>query len=761
MTSRKPSTASGGSVARLRERGVLRVAASYAVIAWLLLQIASVVLDPLGVPKWVMTVLIVAAAVGFPIAIALAWFLEIGEHGVAIDRSGDGAPRPTARGLRHYADAIVIGVLLIAAVVLAVRQSDIGRPQPPANPAIAVLPFENLSGDPQQEYFSDGLAEETLDRLGRVPGLTVIGRSSSFSFKGKNVDAQTIAEKLGVTTILEGSIRRDGNRLKLSARLIDGATGHETWSGSFDREATDVFRVQEELARAVVDAVIPAARGEVARQAPPAPADLSAYDLYLLAKQSQWQRSPEAVQRAVSLLERSVELDPKFAPAHAQLAIALYTLGAYSTAILDREMLVKRRLAEAHRALALDPDLPEGYLALAMATEAQGAKPDTLLAMVKKALELNPNYARARFMYGAYLGNAGRDAESADWMARTLQVDPLSGSARVNLIIDLHRHGEDRKRDAELKQVWQLSGTDPDALYSLARVYLRQLDDPVHAAEAARRAIALSPPSPTPDATLVLHRVLVTVGAYDEAERLLHSTDWTTTSPVLLAYEQAFVAGSRPDLAGLDMAIDSLRELPPDPTRTSALLFWLTLAGKYADASALEDPSGNLGNLHRQRNILTGLEHEQIDLAAIWSARASGQRPDDVDKDIGDWQRELRDGLARYPKDVGALMQMAALDSMQANDAVAISFLKRAFERSPTPYVFFVQQVPWFARLKGNADYDRLVANWNSARAAARRRILMTNESAAASAPGPAAIRGVPPARNAASSAASPNAPGR
>src|SRR5262245_19122450 len=127
-------------VQRLRERGVIRVAASYAVIAWLMLQIASVVLDPLGAPKWVMTALILAAAAGFPIAIALAWFLEIGDHGVAFDSAADGRARPSVRGLRHYADAIVIGVLVIAVVVLLVRQSDLGKPKPPTNPAIAVLP---------------------------------------------------------------------------------------------------------------------------------------------------------------------------------------------------------------------------------------------------------------------------------------------------------------------------------------------------------------------------------------------------------------------------------------------------------------------------------------------------------------------------------------------------------------------------------------------------------------------------------------------
>jgi hypothetical protein len=153
MTPRKPSAASGGLLVRLRERGVVRVAARYAVIGWLTLQIASVVFEPLGVPKGVMTALIIAEAAGFPLVIALAWFLEISEHGVQLDTAAAGVPRPTARALRRYADAIVICVFLIAVVILAVRQSDLGKLKPPANPAIAVLPFDNLGGDPQQRLY--------------------------------------------------------------------------------------------------------------------------------------------------------------------------------------------------------------------------------------------------------------------------------------------------------------------------------------------------------------------------------------------------------------------------------------------------------------------------------------------------------------------------------------------------------------------------------------------------------------------------------
>src|SRR5262245_44924956 len=232
---------------RLRRRGVLRVAASYALIAWLLLQIADVTFAPLGVPRWVMVTLIAAAVLGFPVALALAWHFELGDRGLERDTAAEAATRPVVHGLRRYADVAIIGALLLIVAALLVRQSDIGKPPPPDSPTIAVLPFANLSGDPAQEYFSDGLAQELIDRLGRAPGLAVIGRSSSFSFKGKGLDARTVAERLGATSILEGAVRRDGPRLRVTATLLDGRTGRTAWSQSYDRAMTDVFAVQEEV----------------------------------------------------------------------------------------------------------------------------------------------------------------------------------------------------------------------------------------------------------------------------------------------------------------------------------------------------------------------------------------------------------------------------------------------------------------------------------------------------------------------------------
>jgi len=210
-------------LAQLRERGVVRVAISYTAIAWLLLQAADVTFEPLGLPGWAMRALIVAAVLGFPLAVVLAWHFELGDHGLSRDSAPADAPRPRVHGIRRYADVLIIGVLLVAVAVLLVRQSDFGKPPLPERPSLAVLPFENLSGDEAQAYFSDGLAEEVLDRLGQVPGLMVVARSSSFSFRDQGLDVRTIAERLGVAVVLEGAVRRDGRRLRLSRGRAAGS----------------------------------------------------------------------------------------------------------------------------------------------------------------------------------------------------------------------------------------------------------------------------------------------------------------------------------------------------------------------------------------------------------------------------------------------------------------------------------------------------------------------------------------------------------
>jgi TolB-like protein len=740
-----PTQHAPGWLQRLRERGVLRVAASYAVIAWLLLQIADVVIDPLGLPKWVMTALIIAAAVGFPIAVALAWFREIGPHGIAVDTAARGVPRPTVRGLRHYADALVIGVLLIAVVVLAVRQSDLGKPKPPENPAIAVLPFENLSGDPEQEYFSDGLAEEMLDRLGRVPGLKVIARSSSFSFKDKDVDARTVAQKLGVTTVLEGSVRRDGRRLKLSARLIDGVTGQQSWSGSYDREVTDIFAVQAELAGAVVEAIIPAAWSDIAAPVAPPTSDLDAYDLYLAARTQAALRLPASLRKAVELMEQAVRLDPQFARGQAQLAASLLFLRACGDDSDPEQAAVELRRAEAaiHRALALDPDLSEAHDAygnLLRDADRPGAEEE-----YKRALELNPNNAVAWHDYAVLLGRFARRPFASDRAtARALELDPRQPVTWANYLSKIVSRGRDyfeRERARAIQVVGDMPGAVdrfPNPIWAEDRAgYRDELEGVMHAVGGTPGALD---DLMMPSAVVIGFPIQVMKAGLVKAQRQADADlppwinffrAWAPVDPQRAArvlprngesrhgvnYERSrlFLEAEALGLAGdwtrLDVAFAGLQKRfgDHDPAVRSIMAFWLTVQGRHRDAAtslAMAEPVP----VTRMPPVLgndTGFGLMEPMIARVY--RETG-RSEEATRRV----RERLDVLRAERDAAGKRCQWderIEYASIAANEGLrdeAVAVLRAAMNCGDLPYAF-QPRLPWFKALEGYPPYDELL----------------------------------------------------
>ncbi|MFO1393080.1 MAG: hypothetical protein U1F09_04860 [Steroidobacteraceae bacterium] len=761
---------------------MLRVAASYAVIAWLLLQVASVVLDPLGIPKWVMTALVIAAAVGFPVAVGLAWFLEIGEHGIEVDRAAEGVPRPTARGLRHYADVIVIGVLVIAVVVLLVRQSDIGKPKPPSSPAIAVLPFENLSGDPEQEYFSDGLAEETLDRLGRVPGLKVIARSSSFTFKGSNLDAKAIAEKLGVTTILEGSVRRDGKRLKLSARLIDGATGQQAWSGSFDREMTDVFDVQAELAAAIVNAIIPAARGETVPTSAPPTTDLNAYDLYLLARAQLVLRTPEGIQKSLDLSRQAVELDPAFARAQAHLAMSLvFHAMFFDPPQAERDADMRAAESAVHRALAIDPDLSEAhqaYATLLRETRQPGAEEE-----YREALDLNPNNAAAWHDYAVYLGNfPTREAEAARATARSLELDPRQPTTWANYLGYVQRK-EPARLPAELERAIRTVGDMPGALMRFPLV------DWSSDREGMRRQFARWWPrlkgAPggadglmLPSGSLRGFPVEVLRAGIDKenappvlgnmAPWLNHFRAWLVVDPVR-ALRALPAEGDRPrqgehdaglaaaatirrylevDGIGrtgkwkeLDRALERLLEIrgPDDPDARRVSAFWYAVQGRYAEAAESLDKSLPFPGQMFVPPVLGGDARQGlIEAAQIRILRGTG-RSAEADRLartlLGELRKQRASRTARcWAPDEDDTMRLAAVAAGEGLNDEAVAALRDALRCGDLPFGF-EPALPWFKSLEGYPPYDALLLERSQRVARARGEMLALEAGAAGPAP--------------------------
>jgi serine/threonine-protein kinase len=296
---------------------------------------------------------------------------------------------------------------------------------------IAVLPFQNLSGDSEQEFFADGVTEEIINALAQIPGLRVAGRSSSFSFKGRNEDLRAVGAKLSVANILEGTLRRAGNRLRITAQLIDAGSGYQLWSERYDRVMEDVFAVQDEIAGTIAGRLqlTLTGSGEVQQMEPPT-RHIGAYELYLKGRGLLYQRGL-SIPKAIDCFTQAVSLDSSYAQAWAGLADG-YTTSGYSGYGLAAEVMPKA-LEAARRALESDPDLAEAHSALACATLLYELNFDLAEQEFKRALELNPNYPQARAWYGLFFLQwvAGRDREARDEMKRLLEVDPLSGYANV------------------------------------------------------------------------------------------------------------------------------------------------------------------------------------------------------------------------------------------------------------------------------------------------------------------------------------------
>jgi TolB-like protein len=307
-----------GLVSELRRRNVLRMAALYAVAAWLIVQVAGVLIDLGNLPDRIGPIILALLAIGFPIALIVSWFYEITPEGISLEKDvapGESITHVTGRRL----DFIVISLLCAAVILFAYDKWWIG---PPPEKSIAVLPFVNMSGNAEQEYFSDGISEELLNLLAQIPELTVISRSSAFSFKGKDVDLRTVAEQLNVAHVLEGSVRKVGNRVRITAQLIEARSDSHLWSESYDRTLDDIFAIQDEISAGIVEAL----KEHLGLQVGATPrviaaANTEAHDAYLRGRYLVVQRTPASIKGAVREFEKAVELDPDFALAHAELAL--------------------------------------------------------------------------------------------------------------------------------------------------------------------------------------------------------------------------------------------------------------------------------------------------------------------------------------------------------------------------------------------------------------------------------------------------------
>jgi adenylate cyclase len=354
-------------IVELSRRRVLRVAGLYAVVAWVIIQIAETAFPYLALPTWTITLVIALLVLGFPVALVLGWAYDITPAGVrrtAPSAEGPSAPR-VAIPRRGLAIVIMGAVVVLGGYIYAVKSGDDVPPGAAADAfrSIAVLPFVNMSADPENEYFSDGLTEELLNVLAQVEGLRVAARTSAFAFKGTTETVTEIGRRLTVEKVLEGSVRKTGDRLRVTAQLINVADGYHDWSATFDhRQTADVFAIQDSIAYAIVSRLLPSTgNGRVDSHS--GTTNIHAYEDFLKGRYAFWQGASELnLRTAIRHYEAAIQADPDYALAYAGLSDAYMLLGGQHAAPHDA---FPQARAAALRALELDEQLAEGYVALA------------------------------------------------------------------------------------------------------------------------------------------------------------------------------------------------------------------------------------------------------------------------------------------------------------------------------------------------------------------------------------------------------------
>ena len=422
----------------LKRRNVYKVAVAYAVVGWLLIQVATQVFPFLEVSPWAIRLVIFAIALGFPVAVIIAWAFELTPEGVKRTEVADAAQQ-------HSRGSVWIAVVLIAAT-LSLGLFFLGRytasrtmlrPSEAAttvlDKSIAVLPLVNTSGDPNNEYFSDGLSEELIAVLAKIPELKVIGRSSSFFFKGKSGDSAAIGQKLGVANLIEGSVRKQGNRVRIVAELISAADGRSLWSETYDKELKDVFAVQAEIAKSVAEQMKIKLLGKTVRSdAAASSKNPVAHNAVLQSDFYFQQQTAESIQKAISFAQEAVRLDPNFALAYAKLSQAWRQYGASFSTDNPEKAYEEARLA-AEKAASLAPDLVEvrkaiGWISMTPALDFRAAEKE-----FRRALELSPGDAGAKNALSYSLMAQGRLVEAEQTCREAILLDPLLTTLWYNL----------------------------------------------------------------------------------------------------------------------------------------------------------------------------------------------------------------------------------------------------------------------------------------------------------------------------------------
>ncbi len=461
----------------LSESRAARTAVAYAAAGWVLIQVASTVLGPLGYPASLLRPIIIVVIAGFFVAVPIALGFDVARRRVA--------SRCVGRAQRSRT---------VAATAIPVAAATAGEPQ---DPSVAVLAFADMSSDRDQDYFCEGTAEEIITALGAVRGLRVASRSSSFQFKQRSVDSREIGRLLNVRAVLDGSVRKAGERVRVAAQLVSATDGSLLWSATFDRRLEDIFAIQDEIARCTAQALRVALVETGAHRLPHVPTrNLAAYDFFLRGRQLARREKEAEFRSAAELYRQAVRLDPAFALAHASLAIVL-SQTAFRRADGRPAMLDEAERASG-RALELAPDLPEGHVALAQVHQLR-RRPADAAREYEAAIALNPRSFDAHYFYARFFVTEGDHARAIEHYEAAFALQP-DDFLPVTMAVQEYQAVKDREGErSAIQRSWaaieQRLAIDPDdsAAYDHGAGVLMLLGRPEESRQFSERAIALRP----------------------------------------------------------------------------------------------------------------------------------------------------------------------------------------------------------------------------------------------------------------------------
>jgi TolB-like protein/Flp pilus assembly protein TadD len=608
----------------LKRRNVYKVAIAYGVVAWLLMQIASQIFPFFEIPNWAVRLVVLLLVIGFPVALILAWAFELTPEGIKRAEDVDLSKSVTRKTSRNL-DFFIIAVLLLVIGILVFQ-----RLHPNVSPAvsssleksIAVLPFDNLSRDPDNAYFSDGIQDEILTKLAGVGDLKVISRKSTAKYKSTPEDLKTVARELGVATVLEGSVQKAGDKVRVNVQLLDARVDTHLWAKSYDRELKDVFAVESEVAQEIADtlrAKLSPSQSDALATAPTR--DTEAYDLFLKGEYEEHQAesvlNAEPFDRAAMFYRQAVARDPKFALAYARLAYSELQRHWFISNVTSAELAeVKSNI---DRALAIAPALPDAHLALALFYYFGYRDYDPALRELDRALELQPNNANARFLYASIYRRRGEWQRSLAEFDRAAELNPRDAQIPANIGVTYLtlRRWSDAER--ELSRALALDLHNALAAQFLALTYINSTGDIRRARQAFEGVPADSKITAAPAwgviAVLIDHRVYLDIFERHFADALkAWDTPPSNTPEARLRQLEARVGIQV--LAGQGVAAKSeceqtrallearLAERPEDRNSLTALAWVYVCLGRNADALRIAQQAAD--SLPIEKDALSG-----------------------------------------------------------------------------------------------------------------------------------------------------------